>query len=254
MNRSVVKHDRGVRSARWASLAFVTGGLLMAALWIIYTHVHGPTSFDQTRILLGRSTLFGSILLSVPPSLLVAAGLTILYPRLVSGAKLMARVGYALTMVGLVVPAGLDLFVWGALGPPFFVPILGLGLILLAIGSWHNPRLQRLNLDLLMLLSVFQAVAFASPFFVPILGLGLILLAIGSWHNPRLQRLNLDLLLLSVFQAVAFALALIPREISDHAGGYRIYGLFAHFLTGISWAALGLSFWRTQAASRESET
>jgi hypothetical protein len=205
-----VKHDRGAQSVRWASLAFVTGGLLMAALWMIYTHVHGPTSVDQTRILLGRSTLFWSILLSVPPSLLVAAGLIILYPRLVSSAKPMARIGYALTMIGLVVPAGLDLFVWGALGPPFFVPLLGLGLILLAVGSWHNPRLQRLDLYLLMLIGVFQA--------------------------------------------LAFALALMPQEISDQVGGYRIYGLFAHFLTGIGWAALGLSFWRAQAALRESET
>jgi hypothetical protein len=61
-------------------------------------------------------------------------------------------------------------------------------------------------------------------------------------------------MLLGVFQALAFALALMPHEISDQVGGYRIYGLFAHFLTGIGWAALGLSFWRTQAALRESET
>jgi hypothetical protein len=83
----------------------------------------------------------------------------------------------------------------------------------------------------------------------------LILLAIGSWHNPQLQRRDLYLLmLLGVFQALASALALIPLETSDRVGGYRIYGLFAHFLTGIGWAALGFSFWRTQAALRESET
>jgi hypothetical protein len=199
-----MRNGRGFRFGRWASLAFVAGGLLMVVLWLIYTTVHGPTSFDQTRAVLGRSTLFWSLLLSVPPSLLVALGLIILYPRLASSARLMPRIGYALTMIGLVVPAGLDLFVWGGLGPPFFVPVVATGLILLALGNWHNPQLQRQSLYLLMLIGILQA--------------------------------------------IAFALAMIPLEVSDQIGGYRIYGLFAHFLTGIGWIALGVNFWKTPAA------
>jgi hypothetical protein len=197
-----LRNDHGFQSVRWASLAFVAGGLLMAVLWLIYTSVHGPTSFDQTRAVLGRSTLFWSLLLSVPPSLLVALGLIVLYPRLASRARRVPRIGYALTLIALVVPAGLDLFVWGGLGPPFFVPVVGIGLILLALGNWHNPQLQRQSLYLLMLIGVFQEIAFAS--------------------------------------------AMIPLEVSDQIGGYRMYGLFAHFLTGIGWGALGVSLWQAQ--------
>ena len=195
-----MKNNHDLRSARWASLFFVTAGLLMAVLWLIYTTVHGPTSFDQTHAVFGRSTLFWSLLLSAPPSLLVALGLIILYPRLASGARLMPRIGYALTMIGLVVPAGLDLFVWGGLGPPFFVPAVGTGLILLALGSWHSSRLPRYSHSLLMFIGIAQA--------------------------------------------IAFAMELIPIEVSDQIGGYRIYGLVSHLLTGLGWVAFGISFWK----------
>jgi hypothetical protein len=190
---------------RWASLAFVAGGLLMAVLWIIFTTVHGPTSFDQTRVVLGRSTLFWGSLLSIPPSLFLALGLILLYPRLARSAAGMTRIGYALAMLGLVVPAGLDLFVWGGLGPPFFIPVVGTGLILLALGSWRSQRLPRSSLYLLM--------------------------SVG------------------IFQIIAFALALIPLEVSDQIGGYRIYGLVAYLLTGLGWVAFGGSLWNAQSTA-----
>ena len=189
------------KRVRWASLAFVAGGLLMAVLWIVLTTVHGPTSYNQDRAVLGRTLFFWGTLLSAPPNLLVALGLVLLYPLLVKRASRLARAGYALALIGLVVPAGIDLII-GALGPPFFVPIVGLGLILLALGNRHNPRLQRPGLDLLMLIGIFQV--------------------------------------------VAFALALIPLEVSDQIGGYRLYGIFAHFLTGIGWVVLGANLWTMQ--------
>jgi hypothetical protein len=197
-----MENDGGLPSVRWASLAFVTGGLLMVVLWIIYTNVHGPTSFDQTQALFGRSTLFWGLLLSVLPSFLVALGLIILYPRMARNAANMARIGYFLTVVGLVVPAGVDLFVWGGLGPPLFVPVVGIGLILLALGSWHSQRLP--------------------------------------------QRCLYLLIFIGVFQVIAFALALIPLEVSDQMSGYRVYGVFAHFLPGIGWAMLGVSLRQAQ--------
>ena len=89
------------------------------------------------------------------------------------------------------VPGGLDLFVWRAIGPPYFIPVVAIGLILLAVGSWHSPRLQRQSLFLLMLIGIFQV--------------------------------------------IAFGLALIPLEVVDQIDGYRIFGLFAHFVTGIGW-------------------
>ena len=189
------------KRVRWASLAFAAGGLLMAVLWIVLTTVHGPTSYNEDRAVLGRTLFFWGTLLSAPPNLLVALGLVLLYPLLVKRASLLARAGYALALIGLVVPAGIDLII-GALGPPFFVPIVGLGLILLALGSRHNPRLQRPGLTLLTLIGIFQV--------------------------------------------VAFALALIPLEVSDQIGGYRLYGIFAHFLTGIGWVVLGANLWTMQ--------
>ena len=175
----------------------------MAALWIVYTAVHGPTSFDQTRVVWARLTLFWGSLLSIPPSLFVALGLILQYPRLVTDVAPMARIGYALTMLGLLVPAGLDLFVWGGLGPPFFVPVVGTGLILLALGRWPSERQPRSSLA--------------------------------------------PLIVIGIFQFLAFALALIPNEASDQVGGYRLYGLVAHVLTGLGWVAFGASLWRSQS-------
>jgi hypothetical protein len=159
-----MRNDHSFQFIRWASLAFAAGGLLMAVLWILYTSVHGPTSFDQTRALLGRSTLFWSLLLSIPPSLLVALGLIILYPGLARGGARMTRTGYTLTLISLIIPAVVDLFVWGGLGPPFFVPILGAGLILLAIGSRRNQRFQGLSLNILTFMGISLVIAFVLVF------------------------------------------------------------------------------------------
>ena len=134
-------NDRANRFERWASLAFIAGGLLMMVLWIIYTTVHGPTSYDETRPVLGRTTLFWGMLLSASPNLLVALGLVLLHPHLAKGASRLARTGYTLALIGLLVPAVIDLII-GAIGPPFFVPVLGAGLILLALGSRYNPRIN----------------------------------------------------------------------------------------------------------------
>lgn len=197
-----MENDRANRFERWASLAFIAGGLLMMVLWVIYTTVHGPTSYDETRPVLGRTTLFWGMLLSAPPNLLVALGLVLLRPRLAQGASRMARTGYTLALIGLLVPAVIDLII-GAIGPPFFVPVLGAGLILLALGSRNNSRISRQSLNLLMLIGIFQV--------------------------------------------IAFALALIPLEVSDPFGGYRVYGVFAHFLTGIGWVVLGAGLWNRPA-------
>ena len=194
--------DRGLQSTRWAALALVSGGVLMAALWIVFTNVHGPTSFNLDRAVLGRSMQFWGSLLGGPPNLLVALGLLMLYPRLAKNARRLIRVGYTLTLIGLIVPAIIDLLM-GALGAPFFIPVAALGLIMLALGSWPSPRLQRPSLYLLM--------------------------SIGT------------------LLAIAFAWALVPLEVSDSIGGYRLYGLLAHFLPGIGWALLGVSFWTTKA-------
>ncbi len=173
----------------------------MATLWIVFTMVHGPTSFNENRDVLGRSTHFWGSLLGGPPNLLVALGLILLYSHLTRFASRLARVGYALTVLGLVVPAGIDLVI-GALGAPFFVPILGIGVILIARGNRHNSHLQ-------------------------------------------LQQQNLlALMLMGISLGMAFVCALVPQEVSDPIGGYRVFGLLAYFVPGICWGLFGAGFWK----------
>jgi hypothetical protein len=199
-----MRNDRETRAVRWASLAFIASGLLMAALWLIYTNVHGPTSYDETQPVLGRSTLFWGMLLSALPNLLAVLGLVLLYPLLAQGAGRMAKAGYALSLTGLLVPAVIDLII-RALGPPFFVPVLGAGMILLAVGSRDNTHLLPQSIKLILIIGIFQL--------------------------------------------IAFALALIPNDVSDQFLGYRIYGTFAHFLSGLGWAVLGWTLRKKKAAA-----
>jgi len=186
-------------SQRLGAAAITAGGLLMAGLWLVFTNVHGPTSFNENGVVLGRSMHFWGMLLGGPPNLLVALGLLGLYRQLSEGAARLARIGYVLTLIGLVVPGVLDLVI-GALGAPFFVPVLAVGLLLMAWGSWRSPGLPRPGVYL-------------------VLALGLLL-------------------------AVAFAWALAPMDVSDSVGGYRLYGLLAHFAAGFGWVGLGLIFWQ----------
>lgn len=189
---------------RWAGPALIVGGLLMAGLWLVYTNVHGPTSYDETNPVLGQSTLFWGMLLGGLPNLFVALALLLMRRQLTGGAGRLVRLGYTLTLIGLIVPAAIDLAI-RALGPPFFIPVLGAGLLLLASGSRSNPRLPRRDLAVL-------------------LSLGLLLMA-------------------------AFAWAVVPLEVSDRVNGYRLYGLLAHLLPGLGWAALGMTDWAQERAA-----
>jgi hypothetical protein len=144
----------------WASALLVAGGVLMAALWIIFTRAHGPTSFNEDRVVLGGSMPFWGMLLGGVPNLLVAAGLITLTPRTAYASARSARVGYVLLMIGLIVPALIDLSIQ-ALGAPFFLPIAAIGLTLLAIGNRHNPRISRTSRALLLGVAALLAIAFA---------------------------------------------------------------------------------------------
>jgi hypothetical protein len=106
-------------------------------------------------------------MLGGPPNLLVALGLIILYPRLATRTRLLARVGYFFTVIGLVVSGSIDLYI-GAIAPPFFAPIVGIGLILMALGVWHNPRLQRQSCYLLMTIGIFFGSAIAWFLILPL--------------------------------------------------------------------------------------
>ena len=138
----------------------VVGGLLMAGLWLIYTTVHGPTSFDEVRAVLGGPTLFWGMLLGGIPNLLIAAGLVIPSSRLALATGRLARFGYVLLLIGLIVPALIDLSIQ-ALGPPFFLPVAAIGLTLVAWGPRLRPRVSRPSRVLLLVIGLLLATAFA---------------------------------------------------------------------------------------------
>ena len=102
----------------------------MVPLWVRYTTLHGPTSFDEGGHWLGEGPGFWGSMMA-PAMLLIVLGVyghrTLLAGR---GGRL-ARIGFWLTMVGLGVPAVADLSVREVV-PPFFLPLAALGLILLA--------------------------------------------------------------------------------------------------------------------------
>lgn len=148
------------RSERWAGLFLLLGGTLMAAMFVIFTYVHGPTSFDLDSPFLGKGTFFWGVMTSTPPSLLVALGLILLYPQLVLPDARLARTGFFLTLIGLIVPAISDL-VLGALGPPFLMPLLGIGLILLGAGSRHNPWMQGERRTIVVLVGILLLLGIA---------------------------------------------------------------------------------------------
>jgi small-conductance mechanosensitive channel len=137
----------------------------MAAMFVIFTYVHGPTSFDLDSPFLGKGTFFWGVMTSTPPNLLVALGLILLYPQLVQPGNRLARSGFNLTLIGLVVPAISDLIL-GALGPPLLIPLLGIGLILLGVGSRHNPWMQSERRTIVLLIGSLLLLATAS-FFIP---------------------------------------------------------------------------------------
>jgi hypothetical protein len=200
-----MRDDWETRLARWASWAIIAGGLLMAVLWMVFTTAHGPTSYSEDRVVLGRTMHFWGSLLGVTPNLLLSLGLILLYTRLAHSAGRLARWGYAFTLIGLLVPAAIDLTI-GALGPPFFSPLLAAGLMMLALGSVRNPR------------------------------------APDESYYP--------LMLLGILQIIAFGWVLVPLDLTDQVGGYRLYGIVAQLLSGAAWIALGISYRKVPTSVR----
>ena len=147
-------------AASGAGLAISLGGLAMALLWLIYTSVHGPTSFDEVNRVLGRDTLFWGMLLGVVPNVAIGAGLLMARHPLTSALTAAGRVGYYLILIGLLLPAAADAALQ-AFGPPFLMPILGIGLVLLSTGSRRNPGATALSRIELVSMGILLLVAFA---------------------------------------------------------------------------------------------
>jgi hypothetical protein len=93
--------------------------------------------------------------------------------------------------------------------------------------------------------------ALGPPLLVPVQAIGLVLLgaAPGSTARARHPRAVARVILaIGILLIAAFAIALIPLDISDRFGGYRIYGAVAHLATGVGWVLAGVVALRAPAA------
>src|SRR5215208_4282432 len=142
--RRVVPEGSSAAPVFWPSVAMIAGGAVNIALWPIYTTVHGPGSVDQEGEFLGMGTLFWGSMMEGPSGLLIALGLAGSYRRLTGRAGRMARVGYVLTMIGVVIPALVNLAILAAI-PPLLAPIFGTGLILMAVANRRTASLTRFS-------------------------------------------------------------------------------------------------------------
>jgi hypothetical protein len=143
----------------WPNLALIVGGLLMVPMWVRYTTLHGPTSFDEDGHWLGQGPGFWGSMMA-PAMLLIVLGLYGHRTLLAGNGGRSARIGYQLTMIGLGVPAVLDLTIREVV-PPFLMPLAAIGLILLAAAHRHDPTLPTTCRVALLALGLLLSAAFA---------------------------------------------------------------------------------------------
>ncbi|HEX7346076.1 MAG TPA: hypothetical protein VF253_04745 [Candidatus Limnocylindrales bacterium] len=137
----------------------ILGGLAAVPLWLVFTNVHGPTSFNENHVTLGLDMHAWGLLLGVIPNVLVAAGLWLARPVLVLGGGPLTRLGYGLVLAGVLASAVLDLL-WRALGPPLLMPLIAAGLLTLALAPRRDAGSMTQIRGTLLILGVLLAVAF----------------------------------------------------------------------------------------------
>jgi hypothetical protein len=142
-------------AARLGGALLIAGGLAAIPLWLVFTVVHGPTSFNENNVTLGLDMHGWGLLLGVIPNALVAAGLWLGRSMLLRDGRRGARIGFGLLLLAVIVSAGLDLL-FRALGPPILLPFIAAGAIVLALAPSHGSgpgsriRITLLGLGLLL--------------------------------------------------------------------------------------------------------
>ncbi len=107
------------------------GGLAMIALWIPFTLAHGPTSYNEERVVGGMTMIGWGLLLGVVPNVLVVAGLVLTRARLGHGRRAQA---WALRVVVLALAgSALADLAFRGLGPPFSILLLAPATLVLAV-------------------------------------------------------------------------------------------------------------------------
>jgi hypothetical protein len=187
--------------SNWPELLIIAGGLLMALLWPLFTALHGPTSFNQDNHFLGQDPLFWGMLMSAPASLMISVGLIARYP-LLARVEPKAKVGFVLLLVGLVISATVDLITI-SLGPPFMVPLMAIGCLLLGTSHRKKDLLPKTSWRILLFLAILMTLAVLS-FLIPLevldrydgyrlygiltnllFGLGWVVFGLSLWRDNR---------------------------------------------------------------------
>jgi hypothetical protein len=148
-----------LRAERAGGTLLILGGLAAVPLWLVFTNVHGPTSFNENHVTLGLDMHAWGLLLGVIPNVLVAAGLWLARPVVVLGGGPLTRLGYGLALAGVLASAVLDLL-WRALGPPLLMPLIAAGLLILALAPRRDGGSMTPIRGTLLFLGLLLAVAF----------------------------------------------------------------------------------------------
>jgi hypothetical protein len=135
------------------------GGMINVALWPIFTHLHGPTSYNRSDELFGLDALSWGALMEGPSGILIALGLAGSHRLLTARAGRVARWGFWLATAGLAVASVVTIAVRAPV-PPLHMPVVGMGLILLAAANRRARALPELLSSLLFALGATQLCAF----------------------------------------------------------------------------------------------
>ena len=138
----------------------------MVPMWVRFTTLHGPTSFNEDGHWLGGSSIFWGGMMGFA-SLLIVLGLYGHRILLAEGRGRSARIGYWLTMIGLGVPAVVELAARAAM-PPLLMPLAATGLILLATAHRHDPSLATASRVALLAIGILLSVAFLMVVAIPL--------------------------------------------------------------------------------------
>ncbi len=143
-------------SRSWPNLLLIVGGLLMAPLWVRFTTLHGPTSFNEDGQWLGQDAIFWGGMMGIA-SLLIVSG--VYGHRALLEAGRSARIGFWLALVGLGIPALADIALRAAV-PPLLMPLEATGLIVLAAAHRHDPNLPTTCRVALLVMGLLLSAAF----------------------------------------------------------------------------------------------
>lgn len=147
--------------SRWPALMIIAGGAMMAALFPVFTVLHGPTSYYERGQWLGIDGLAWGALMNGVPSLLIAAGLIGARGSVVGAGGRAVKTGHVLVLVALIVPGVVDLAI-RAIGAALLMPLEAAGLLLVGLGSRARPTLSGSARRTLVVMGVLLTLAFAT--------------------------------------------------------------------------------------------